>query len=189
VLAWHFVLWHRSSDFARRFVLYTRLDGQFSDRTRFFAAAAQINAALAALLEFLPAIRASRSFRFLNEVGAALEVDNLAYARQICRRTPIRTLDHDLVCAEQWRLQRYVLLQQTRCPQQWEFIRSEINALLNDRYAVICLSRWCQGEELFRVLREVREHLGSELDFSTESHRIRIGLRLVEHIRREAPSP
>ena len=188
MLAWHFVLWHRSSEFARRFVLYTRLDGQFSDRTRFFAAAAQINAVLAALLEFLPGIRGSRSFRFLNEVGAALEVDNLAYARQICRRTPVRTLDHDLVCAEQWRLQRYVLLQQTRCPQQWEFIRSEINALLNDRYAAICLSRWCQGEELSRVLREVREHLGRELDFSTASHRIRIGLRLVEHIRREVPS-
>jgi hypothetical protein len=92
VLAWHIVLWHRSSEFARRFVLYTRLDGRFYDRTRFFAAAAQINAVLAALLEFLPAIRASRSFSFLNEVGAALEVDNLAYARQIWRLTPVRTL-------------------------------------------------------------------------------------------------
>jgi len=56
-----------------------------------------------------------------------------------------------------------VQLQQTRCSQQWERIRSEINALLNDRYAAICLSRWCQGEELARVLREVRKHLGREL--------------------------
>jgi hypothetical protein len=139
VLAWDIVLWHRSSELARRFVLYTRLDGQFFPIARVSSRLLRRSTrCLAALLEFLPAIRVSRSFSFLNEVGAALEVDNLAYARQIWRRTPVRTLDHDLVCAEQRRLQRYVQLQQTRCPQQWEFIRSEIGlglrAVPPDRY-------------------------------------------------------
>jgi hypothetical protein len=177
---------HRSAEFERRSALYTRLDGQLCSHTRFFAAAALVNTALARRFEVLPALRSPHSLYFLNEVGAALEADNLAYAREISRRTPGSILDRALVCAEQARLQWYVYAHQAQRPKQWESIRSEINRLLNERDAASYFSRWCKGSgRVTRVLREVRGHLGMELDFATESHRIRIGLGLIEHIRRE----
>jgi hypothetical protein len=176
----------RSTEFERRSVLYSRLDSQLCDHTRFFGAAALINAVFATLFEVGSAIRPPRSFNFLNEVGAALETDNLSYAREITRHRAGDTLDYALVCAEQARLQRYVRAHQAQRPRQWESIRRELNGLLNDRYVVALFSRWGRGSaQLYRVLHEVRGSLGTTLDFGTESHRIGIGLRLIEHIRQE----
>jgi hypothetical protein len=176
----------RAAQFQRRSVLYSRLDARLFDRTRFFAAAALINSVFAELFQVFPVIRSPRSFTFVNEVGAALEVANLHYASEISRRTPGRpALDHALVRAEQRLLQSYVQLHQAQRPQQWESIRSELNALLNDRYAASLISRWCKASGPFtQVLREVRARLGTALDFASESHRIQIGLTLIEHIRR-----
>lgn len=177
----------RSTEFERRSALYSRLDWQLREHTRFFAAAALINTVLAMLFAVRPAIRPPRTFHFLNEVGAALETDNLAYAREIAGYTPGATLDYALVCAEQARLQRYVRAHQVQRPGQWESVRTELNALLNDRYAAALFVGWCTGtRRLYRVLQEVRERVGTALDFGIESHRIRIGLRLIEHIRCES---
>jgi hypothetical protein len=179
----------RSTEFERRSALYSRLDLQLCDQTRFFAAAALVNAVFATLFQLWSAIRPPRSFNFLNEVGAALETDNLRYARAITAHTPGDSLDYALVCAEQARLQCYVRAHQALRPRQWESIRRELNGLLNDRYAIALFSRWGKGgARLYRVLHEVRERLGTTLDFSTESHRIRIGLRLIEHFRQERSS-
>jgi hypothetical protein len=176
---------HRSIEFERRSALYTRLDVQLCDRTRFFAAAALINAAFAQLFEVFPKGHSLCSFTFLKEVGAALEIANLQYALEIRGRPPCRpTLDHTLVCAEQRLLQFHVKAHQAQHPHHWESIRSELNALLNHRYAGLLFSRWFDGARFFRALREVRAHLGTALDFATESHRIRIGLRVIEDIRR-----
>jgi hypothetical protein len=173
-----------SAEFARRAALYTRCDARLSDYTRFYAAAATVNAVFAKHFEVMPAVRAPRSFNFLSEVGGALENDNLLYARQISLQPPGGTFDYALVRAEQGRLQEYVRAHQKQCPQEWEAIRSELNGLLN-RYAASFLSRWCDGR-LFRVLREVRRRVRMELDFADESHRVRIGLELIEQIRRDA---
>jgi hypothetical protein len=189
---------HRADEFQRRSVLYSRLDARLFDRTRFFAAAALINAVLAELFELFPVVRSPRSFTFVNEVGAALEEANLRYADEISRRTRRRqtitrcrhTLDDTLVRAEQRVLQSYVQAHQAQCPRQWESVRSELNSLLNDRHAASLISRWCSaGGRLSRVLREVRGRLGTALDFASESHRIRIGLAVIEHIRREPQRP
>jgi hypothetical protein len=181
---------HRS-EFESRSALYSRLDEQFCDRTRFFAAAALINSIFARLLEFFPAVRRSRSFTFITEVGAALEIANLQYAGEINKQSPSRqTLDHALVCAEQRLLQFYVQAHQAQRPHHWESIRRELNALLNDRYAASLLSPSFGNRCFARVLQEVRAHMGTALDFATESHRIRIGVRLIEHIREQVlPSP
>jgi hypothetical protein len=179
---------NRSAEFERRSALYDRLDRQLCDRTRFFAAAALINAELARLFEVLPAISSRRSFDFLSEAGAALEIENVSFARGIGGKTLDVSLDHALVCAEQARLQRYVETHQVQYPRRWEFIRGELNALLNDWYASL-ISRWCNGGGILRALREVRGNLGMRLDFATESHRIRIGLKVIEHIRREHDRP
>jgi hypothetical protein len=177
---------HQSAEFARRSALYARCDARVCDHTRFFAAAATINAVLATHFEVLPAVRASCSFNFLSEVGAALEIDNLVYARQISLRELGGSFDDALVRAEQGRLQEYVRAHPEQCPQKWQAVRSELNGLLNDRYAASFLSRWCEGSgRFFRVLQKVRAQVSMELDFADKSHRIRIGLELIEHIRRD----
>jgi hypothetical protein len=174
----------RAAAFERRSALYARFDAHLCDHTRFFAAAALVNAALARLFGVWPAIRSTRSFNFLNEVGASLEIANLAFAREISRRPIGGPLDDALVRAEQGRLQRYVSARQARHPQQWESIRRELNRLLNDRCAASFFSRWCEASGRFsEVLRAVRGPSRLELDFANESHRILIGLKLVEHVR------
>jgi hypothetical protein len=179
---------HQFGEFSRRSALYARCDARLRHHTRFFAAAATINAALAKHFEFLFAVRAPRSLSFLSEVGAALEVDNLHYARQIGLRAPGSALDEALVCAEQRRLQDYVRAHQQQRSQKWRVIRGELNGLLNIRYAGSFPSRWWEGGgRLLRVLHDVRGQLRSDLDFADESHRIRIGLGLIEQIRLEQP--
>jgi hypothetical protein len=177
---------HRSTEFGRRSLLYSSLDAQLSDHTLFFAAAALVNSVLATLFESLSVVRPPRSFTFLNEVGAELETDNLSYARAITQHKPGDTLDLALVCFEQARLQRHVSAQRIQHPRQWELIRGELNSLLNDRYAAAFFARWGKGTaRLYRVLGDARGSLGTRLDFGTESHRIRIGLGLIEDIRHE----
>lgn len=174
---------NRSAEFERRSALYAHFDVQLCARTRFFAAAALINAVFARLFDVWPAIHRPRSFSFLNDVGAALEIDNLSYAREISRGMS-GPLDRILVCAEQRRLQRFVRAQQIRCPQQWESIRSELNVLLNHRYGASYFSRWYEaGGTLAGALREIRGTARVELDFANLSHRILIGLKLIEHVR------
>jgi hypothetical protein len=176
----------RSAEFRRRSALYGRLDSQLCDHTRFFAAAALVNCAFARLFGTLHRMGAPPcSFAFLNEAGALLERDNVDYARAIGRRTPGKALDRALVYAEQRQLQHFVRVYQTQRPRQWEFVRHQLNGLLNDRY-VASLSRWCHASQrLVRVLRQVRGEAGPDLDFALESHRIRIGLALIENIRKD----
>jgi hypothetical protein len=177
---------HGTAEFERRSALYARYDAQLREHTRFFGAAAVVNSVLARLFAALPSIRTARCLGFLSEVGAALETDNLMYAREISRIKSGNALDHALVCAEQARLQGYVCAHQAQRPRQWESTRSELNGLLNDQFAASIFARWCEGNRGFaRVLMEVRRHLGTKLDFATESHRIRIGMKLIEYVRRE----
>jgi hypothetical protein len=181
---------HRATEFDRRSALYTRLDGQLYAHTRFFAAAALVNAVLARRFKMLFAIRSSPGFDFLNDVGAALESDNLAHAGEITRYTPGAHADHALVRAEQARLQSHVLARQVQQPRHWESVRRELNGLLNQRHAISLFSRWCAaGAQVSQVLQTVRGHLGKTLDFAIEAHRVCIGLALIEHIRREGALP
>ncbi len=189
VVSVHLVRSHRSAVFERRSALYARLDRLLFGQTRFFAAAALVNAVFARFFGILPAIRAPSSFQFLNMVGTALESDNLAYARSISRSLSGGVRDYDLVCAEQSRLQCYVHMYRAQDPQQWKGIRSELNSLLNNRYQASFLSRCSFGtRELVGALGEVRKRLGRQLDFQVEAHRISIGLKLIEHIRCEERS-
>jgi GNAT superfamily N-acetyltransferase len=180
---------HRSTDFQRRAALYSQLDGQLCEHTRFFAAAALVNDVLALFFEALPLFRFPRSFEFLSVIGADLETQNLTYAREIEQGLGRSTLDQTLVCAEQARLQRYVQQHEVRGPRQWEGIRRELNGMLNERYASRLFCGWGESAaRIYRVLNEVRGHLGTRLDFAVETHRVRIGLGLIEQIRRENES-
>jgi len=175
---------NRSAEFERRSALYDRLDRQLCDCTRFFAAAALINREFARLFAVLPAVTSRCSFAFLSEAGAALEIENLGFVRQIRGGTFDGSLDHALVCAEQARLQWHVDAHQAHRPRHWEFVRDELNGLMNGWYASL-ISRWCNAGGISEALRQVRNNLGMRLDFATESHRVDIGLKVIEHIRRE----
>jgi hypothetical protein len=163
--------------------LYANYDAQLSAYTRFFAAAAAVNALLAKLYLV---IRSPCSFAFLTEVGAVLETHNRALVRAISGSACGRDLDEALVCAEQEHLQAFVTSQQARRPQQWAAARSEINGFLNERCAVLFFCRcWARSGSFSQVLRAVRDHLGGDIDFAMESHRISVGLKLIECIRGE----
>jgi hypothetical protein len=174
-------------EFDRRSTLYAGFDEQLHDHTRFFAAAALVNAALANLFAVWPSFELPRSLIFLSEIGASLEIDNLGYARSISRRVRGAPLDHALVFAEQARLQRHVREHQARCPRQWHHIRRELNGLLNARYSAALFSRWCMASgPLSEVLREAQGPSRLELDFANKSDRVRIGLKLIEHVRKKS---
>jgi hypothetical protein len=172
----------RSGEFERRSSLYARFDVQLRCRTRFFAAAALINTVFARLFGMWPGFHSPRTFEFLRDAGAALEIDNLRYARQISRGRG-GALDRTLVCAEQGRLQQLVRTKEMRQPQEWQSIRRELNGLLNHAHAAPFLW-WCEAScGLSEVLREIRGPSRLELDFADEWHRILIGLKLIEHVR------
>jgi hypothetical protein len=175
---------NRTADFKRRAELYSSYDVRLAKYTRFFAAASTINAVLARLFAGLTPMRSHRSFVFLTEVGAALETSNRLYASALSRSSSGSDLDQALVCAEQKQLQQYVNLRQAQQPHQWAATRSELNAILNERYVGSIFCRWWVGGSLSRILRTVRQHVGSELDFADEFHRISIGLKLIHYIRR-----
>jgi hypothetical protein len=174
-----------SAEFERRSASYAGLDAQFRDRTRFFAAAALINTVLARLFGvLLPTASARHSLYFLEEVGASLETENIAYAREMVNRESGGALDHALVCAEQGKLQNHVWVHRVQRPRQWEVIRTQLNGLLNDRL-VVSVSRWCHAsDKVAQALWQARDQIGRTLDFETEAHRVRIGVTLIGHIRR-----
>jgi hypothetical protein len=130
-----------------------------------------------------PGFHSPGTFEFLRDAGAALEIDNLRYARQISRGRG-GALDRSLVCAEQGRLQRLVRTKEMQQPQEWQSIRRELNGWLNHARAAPFLWRWCEASVgLSEVLREIRGPSRLELDFANEWHRILIGLKLIEHVR------
>ena len=174
-----------ATDFVRRTPLYASYDAQLLQYTRFFAAASIINAVLAKVVAVVPARHLPRCFGFLTEVGAALEITNRDYASTLARGVSGSGLDRALVYAEQDQLQRYVQAQQAERPHQWIAIRNELNGFLNERCAASIVCRWWAGSCSFgRVLRDVREHVGMEIDFAVEWHRVSIGMTLIDHIRR-----
>jgi hypothetical protein len=177
----------RLPEFERRAALYASLDGEICDRTRFFAAASLINSVFSRLFLFLSARHAARCLIFLSEAGAALEIANQAFIREINRQDPATSLDHVLVCAEQDRLQQCVQAWQAMHPHEWQVVRLELNRLLNDRCAVAIFSHLGKGNgKVCGVLGEVRRQLGAKIDFAVRNHRVCIGARLIEHIRRDA---
>lgn len=182
---WHPKYPNRTTDFERRAALYASYDAQLFEYTRFFAAASIINAVLAKLFATVPASRSQRCFGFLTEVGAALETTNHVYAVALARSVAGSGLDRALVCAEQGQLQRYIESQQAERPHQWNATRNELNGFLNERCAGFMLSRWWTGSApLFYILRDVRAQVGGDLDFASEFHRILIGMKIIEYIRR-----
>jgi hypothetical protein len=175
--------------FNRRSALYLDLDSELRSRTRFFAAAALTNSVLADLYALIPHLLPRHSYHFLNELGALLEAMNVHYAREIKAGTAsCRSLDYYLVSSEQRLAQTYVDAHQGLPQGNWERVRRELNALLNKHPLASFVSRWSvRGRHFYSVLKDVRRDIGVALDFADESHRVRIGLALIQHIQYQEP--
>jgi hypothetical protein len=174
----------RGPDFARRQVIYTRLDSQFRTRTRFFAAAALTNQLLSTLFQAMPGLISATGHDFLNRLGSALEVINLNWARTMPQNSPGGpSLDEFLVRTEQAVAQEYCDEFRARAMESWQSVRREMNALLNgERRIAICAAAFKHGRDFRRVLAMTRRELSADLDFALEAHRVRIGCALIDKL-------
>jgi hypothetical protein len=173
-------------EFERRSALYARLDEELFNWTRFFGAAALTNAVLAQFFRLTPRV-VPRSCEFLRQLGSVLEAANLQYAAAIKRQAPASAaLDCRLVRSEQRLVQCWLVEQQARADSRWDSIRGEINGVLNECHFTSVFSRcFARSRYYYGVLRRIRRETGVPFDFASESHRVRIGLGLVERIRSE----
>lgn len=179
--------WGRGHEFARRNMLYTRLDQCLYVTTRFFAAAALVNEVFAQLFRRVPIGVSQQSFAFLSELASSLEPVNLHYARRI-RDGDLcgPRLDRALVCLEQQHVQRWGQRWAARSPLGWRAVRHELNALLNAYHPMTLLAPCLPcGRQLLSVLTAARQDLGVDVDFANDSHRIRIGYALVQYLHKD----
>lgn len=173
------------SPFLIRYGLYSTLDRQLNGYTRFFGAAAMTNAVLAHCPRLQSPIERT-CYPFLNNLGKELQTANLRFAAAISLDTLMGpALDRHLICNEQRLVQTYIASRQSLAGGHWERIRRNLNDLLNERSALSVMARcFARSREYYSVLRHIREEVGV-LDFANESHRVRIGLGLTRHLRRQ----
>jgi hypothetical protein len=133
--------WGQGSDFARRHLLYARLDRHVRSRTRFCPAAALVNEVLAHLFRRLPIGVSHSCYVFLNQLGAWLEPLNLRYAGSIRDgRLCGPWLDRALVRFEQEHAQLYCYRWVLHSGMAWRRVRRELNDLVNAHHPVTQLA-------------------------------------------------
>jgi hypothetical protein len=173
-----------NSDFARRQVIYARLDQHLRPRTRFFAAAALTNQILSTLFQAMPGLISAAGHDFLNRLGFVLEARNLKWASTMPDAAPGGpSLDELLVRTEQAVAQLYCDEFRARAAQSWQSVRREMNALLNGEGIAFCAAAFKPGRDFRRVLAVTRSELAADLDFAVEAHRVRIGCALIDEFR------
>ena len=68
-------------------------------------------------------------------------------------------------------------------------VRQALNRLLNENLAApVFLRCVTRSLDYYGVLTQIHREIGAALDFADESHRVRIGLGLIQRIRTIAPS-
>jgi hypothetical protein len=172
--------------FTARVGLYSRLDQKLSARTRFFGAAALINAVLAewCSMPYLGQWTSGAAVLLLSRAGAHLEHLNVMMAAQLESRERDGDLDHCLVATEQTELQR--LLQSHALTQRPRYLCAvrQINQLLSWAAAGRVPLRHRPSVELFgAVVSRLQHDLGRPVDFAMLDDRIGIGLALTQTLR------
>jgi len=172
-----------SHRFADRVRLYTSLDERLHLTTRFFAAAAVTNAALAELCSLPCPGRWRCAIGYFGVLGTALEALNVKWARHI-EDGALGTgdLDSALVTLEQLEVER--LLRQHRSQHFHHRALQQINWLLQWAHSLARPLRRCPSIRVYRqVLGHMRGRLGRPLDFALLDDRIGIGHALTRSIR------
>jgi hypothetical protein len=173
--------------FAARVELYTEWDRKLHSRTRFFGAAALVNAALAELWPrcALARLAYGPGLNFLAGLGEYLQTFNVTMLRQIERgRWPAADCDAALVSLEQSAVQ----MRLTRLEESDSRLHTRVTRQL-DRF-LYCLSRQI-GESTYGPhtamlssgLREIQLASPRALKFASLSDRVTVGTTLIRLIR------
>jgi hypothetical protein len=174
------------AEFRRRAWVYSHWDVRLSRQTRFFAAAAVTNAALAELFAWGRArlLLSNVAASFLSEVGLVLEQQNLRLARQMAGQPPAAPdLDRSIIRWEQNAVE--VMLCRLRCfnAATHQHVIMQINRLLQP-VRTGCPARWFfpHAVQYAQVLRSACSELGRPTDFSIQTDRELIGLILIARL-------
>jgi hypothetical protein len=174
--------------FAARVEMYREWDSNLRSRTRFFAAAALVNAALAELWPrcALTRLAYGPGLNFLAELGAHLQTFNAALLQRVHEK-PWQAADWDtvLVSLEQLAVERRL----ARLEQVDQRLHATVTRQL-DRF-LYCLSRQigmagygpCTAL-LSGGLREIRIGSPRTLKFASLSDRVAVGTTLIRVMRR-----
>ena len=171
------------SGFCRRATLYQHFQVKFRGTTDFFGAASQTTRMLAAVeIPGSGLTISGESRNFLREVSAQLEVLNVETALSIENGSLSHAdLDGYLVNLEQTNVQAALDTLRTTDPRKYQRVVSEINSLLNAKRVNRSLGRLYGSDRAYQnILDQVREDLGSDIDFSNQDHREAIGHKLID---------
>jgi hypothetical protein len=180
-----------ADEFAKRTSQYVRLDQRLACQTRFFAAAALINGALAQLCALrLPFAQVPVStLSFLTAAGCVLEATNLRWARCIGRAVTGTDFDWSLVIMEQLRLERILRLAREQDACRYAELVRQVDRMLGWPARGTLLSRNASLRALADVLPGVAREIGRPPSFSLWGDRVRIGHSLIRYVRVEYPAP
>ena len=171
------------SGFCRRATLYQHFQVKFSGTTDFFGAASQTTRMLAAVEIPGSGFSISGDAKgFLREVSGQLEALNVQTALSIEDGSLSHpNLDGYLVNLEQTHVQAALDNLRTTNPSQHQKVMKEINDLLNARGLDRILGSVYGSDRAYQgILDQVRDDLGSDIDFSNQEHREAIGHKLID---------
>jgi hypothetical protein len=172
--------------FPRRVWVYSNWDTRLSRHTRFFAAAAVTNAALAELFSWWSArlLLSTAAASFLSEVGLVLEQQNLQLASQIVDQPPVSSaLDRSIIHREQDAVERMLCQLRYSNAATHQHVIQQVNRIL-DLVKTACPAKWLfpHGVQYARVLRSTCFELGRPTDFAIRADRELIGLTLIARL-------
>jgi hypothetical protein len=179
----------RGQEFAQRAALYRQWDRALCNSTRFYAAAALINAAFAELLA-TPAryLLSAPTLEFLGSLSQALLSFNATLAGSLARGQ-VRGLqvDASIVSMEQGIVQRHLAELNRRERRVHTRLIFEANGLLSMVHALTSASAFLPNTILLgRVLRQLQSSRGRLVNFADCSDREAIGNALIVSARQDA---
>ena len=178
-------------EFASRARRYAQLDQRLASQTRFFAAAAVTNAALAQLCahRLRPVCVSDSTLAFLSSTGCFLESRNLRWAERIQRSNPAAHVDRRLVVMEQLLLERVLLGARMAYAEQYDGFVQQVDRMLGWLTRGVPLPRSPSLCAFTEVLQSVAGDIGRPASFAICDDRIRIGYSLIRYLRAKYADP
>jgi hypothetical protein len=173
-------------EFRFRVQLYSQWDKKLASQTRFFGAAALINTALADLCthRMAPLILSRSTMDFLSRTGRSLETRNVVLADHI-HSYEIRAddLDHFMVLTEQNIVQRALQRIHDADTTRFATVVTQINRLLKFAAYAFCTHDRSDRYSYLGAFADLRKELRRPVDFASKEDRVRLGCRLISHLR------
>ena len=179
-------------EFRLRIQLYSAWDRQLASRTRFFGAAAAINAALTDLCTPGTArlFLSRATMDFLSMTGRHLESRNVALAARIANNEiQAEDLDDLMVITEQHIVERALQVVRVTDASRFSTLVTQLNVLLQATGRFFGGYDPCNRYSYASSLRALCTELHRPLDFARLDDRVRIGHQLISHLRLQRSAP